>query len=231
MVRLGFIIAFALITVPVCVHAEKLSLETERDRVNYAIGVNIINNIKQQGIDIDLNLVIQGMQDEFAGKGLLLTDAELDTAILQYQSALRRSQGSKAKQTASLANLKTGETFLAANKAKKGVILLPSGLQYRIIHAGNGAIPKEQDTVQYHFRAMLLNKKEFKNTYKAGSPAVAKVSEAVIPALQQALKLMPAGSKWELFVPASLGYGEKGNVADVAPNSALIYEVELLGIQ
>lgn len=210
---------------------EQSPLKTEKERVNYAIGVFLVNNLKQQGIDFDLELVLQGMKDAGTGKALLLSDAELDRATNQYQRAVRKKQGSKAKQSANAANQKIGEAFLAANSKQEGVVQLPSGLQYKVITVGKGKIPGATDSVEFNYRAMLLNKKEFESSYKTGEPVVSKVNGEIIPALQQALAMMPVGSKWELFVPASLAYGEAGNGGDVAPNSALLYEVELLAIR
>lgn len=208
--------------------AESRELKENKDKVNYAIGVNIIGNIKQQGIDIDLDLVIQGMKDAHSGGKLLLTDDELRKAISQYHVAARqkRSQvGSKVAEE----NKHAGEAFLAENAKMEGVVVLPSGLQYKILKAGDGKKPTDTDTVECQYRGTLINGAEFDSSYRTGKPATLKMS-AVIPGWREALKLMPAGSKWQLFVPSQLAYGARGS-GRIGPNATLIFEVELLAVK
>ena len=208
--------------------AESRELKENKDKVNYAIGVNIIGNIKQQGIDIDLDLVIQGMKDAHSGGKLLLTDDELRKAISQYHVAARqkRSQvGSKVAEE----NKHAGEAFLAENAKMEGVVVLPSGLQYKILKTGDGKKPTDTDTVECQYRGTLINGAEFDSSYRTGKPATLKMS-AVIPGWREALKLMPAGSKWQLFVPSQLAYGARGS-GRIGPNATLIFEVELLAVK
>jgi FKBP-type peptidyl-prolyl cis-trans isomerase FklB len=127
-------------------------------------------------------------------------------------------------------NKKAGEAFLAQNKGKQGVVTLPSGLQYKILKAGNGKKPTENDTVECNYRGTLINGTEFDSSYRRGQPATFGVGQ-VIPGWREALQLMPVGSKWELYVPPDLAYGERGAGRDIGPNSTLVFEVELLGIQ
>jgi UDP-GlcNAc:undecaprenyl-phosphate/decaprenyl-phosphate GlcNAc-1-phosphate transferase len=204
-------------------------LKTLQDRINYAIGVNLIANFKKQGIDIDLNLVTTGMQDALAGRKLPMTDEELRQCISYYQTAARQNQ-SKAMATASNNNKKEGEAFLSENRKKDGVVTLPSGLQYRIIKAGDGKKPADDDSVACHYRGTLINGTEFDSSYKTGHPATFKVN-GVIPGWREALKLMPVGSKWQVFVPSQLAYGERGKGPSIGPNAALIFEVELIAIK
>jgi FKBP-type peptidyl-prolyl cis-trans isomerase FklB len=124
-------------------------------------------------------------------------------------------------------NQKAGEAFLAENAKKSGVVTLPSGLQYKILKAGQGAIPKDDSWVEANYRGTLLDGTEFDSSYRKGKPAVFQVKEAT-QGWREAMKLMPAGSKWQLFVPSALGYGERGAGREIGPNAALIFEVELL---
>lgn len=204
-------------------------LKTHREKVNYAIGVNLIGNFKQQGIDIDLDLVIKGMRDAFSGENLLLTDEELRKAVVQYHSEIQRRQ-SKARATSAEKNKKEGKEFLEANRQKNGVVTLPSGLQYRVVKTGKGKTPTDSDTVECHYKGTLINGTEFDSTYSKGHPAIFKVAE-VIPGWREALKLMPVDSTWQLFIPPELAYGEKGASGPIGPNATLIFEVELLAIK
>lgn len=205
------------------------TLKTDKERVNYAIGVNIISNIRQQGVDIDLDLVLKGMQDAYSGAKLPLSDEELRKAIEQYHVAVRQKRGQMTAR-ASEDNRKAGEAFLAENKKKEGVVTLPSGLQYKIIKAGDGRKPSDTDTVECNYRGTLLNGTEFDSSRRTGKPATFKVS-GVIPGWREALKLMPVGSIWQLVVPSSLAYGERGTGGTIGPNATLIFEVELVAIK
>ena len=204
-------------------------LKTPKDRINYAIGVNLIENIKKQGVDIDLNLVIKGMQDAFLGQKLLMTDEELRTCISLYQTDVRQKQ-SKAMAMATENNKKEGEAFLAENRKLEGVVTLPSGLQYRIVKAGEGSKPTDKDSVECHYRARLINGVEFDSSYRKGRPVTIKVN-SVIPGWREALMLMPAGSTWQVFIPSQLAYGERGKSPSIGPNATLIFEVELIAVK
>jgi FKBP-type peptidyl-prolyl cis-trans isomerase FklB len=127
-------------------------------------------------------------------------------------------------------NRKAGESFLAENKKKEGVVTLPSGLQYKVLKAGDGKKPTDADTVECHYRGTLINGTEFDSSYLTGQPATFKIA-GVIPGWREALKLMPVGSKWQLFVPSQLAYGARGKGGSIGPNAALIFEVELLAIK
>jgi len=205
-------------------------LKTEKDKVNYAIGVNMINVLKQQGLEIDLDLVLQGMKDAHNKGKILLSDEELRKAVEQYHVAVRQKWASNQAKTA-LDNKQEGEAFLAKNKKKEGVVTLESGLQYRVTKTGDGKKPTDNDTVVCQLQGTFLNGNEFENTILGRKPAVLKVSGA-IPGMQEALKLMPVGSKWQLFVPSALAYGERGKTGSaIGPNAMLIYEVELLAVK
>ena len=204
-------------------------LKTLQDRINYAIGVNLIGNFKKQGIDIDLNLVMKGMQDAFLGRKIPMTDEEMRTCINLYQTEIRQKQ-SKARATATEINKKEGEAFLAGNRNKEGVVTLPSGLQYRIIKASDGKKPGDEDSVECHYRGSLISGTEFDSSYRKGNPAIFKVN-GVIPGWREALKLMPVGSIWQVFVPSELAYGARGKSPSIGPNETLIFEVELIAVK
>jgi FKBP-type peptidyl-prolyl cis-trans isomerase len=210
-------------------HDESSILKTPKDQVNYAIGVSLISNFKKQGVDIDLNMVIKGMQDAHSGEKLLLSDGELQNAMLQYYAGFRQMQAKVTSMTAE-ENKKEGEVFLSENSKKEGVITLPSSLQYRIIKVGDGKKPIETDTVECHYRGTFINGNEFDNSYRTGKPETFKV-DGVIPGWKEALMLMPVGSKWQIFIPSQLAYGERGAGSVIGPNATLIFEIELLAIK
>ncbi len=208
---------------------EESTLKTQKEKINYAIGVQMIGNFKRQGMEIDLDLIMKGMRDAFAGNQLLLSDGELRKAMMIYQKqAIQRM--AKAKTADAENNKKEGDAFLAQNKGKQGVVTLPSGLQYRVIKNAEGKKPTGADTVDYNYRGTLVNGTEFDSSRHTGKPATFKVS-GVIPGLQEALKVMPVGSTWQIVVPSQLGYGQRGNGSMVGPNAVLIFEVELLAIK
>lgn len=204
-------------------------LKTQKDRMNYAIGVGLVGNFKKQGVDIDLNMVMKGMQDALAGEKLLMSDGELGRALKLYYKEARQQQTKIMDRTAE-ENKKEGEAFLAENKKKEGVVTLPSGVQYRIIQKGKGKKPTAADTVEVHYQGTLINGTEFDSSYRTGNPSIFKV-KSVIPGWQEALQRMPVGSTWQIFVPSSLAYGEKGTSGSIGPNAALIFEVKLLAIK
>jgi FKBP-type peptidyl-prolyl cis-trans isomerase FklB len=146
-----------------------------------------------------------------------------------FQAELRQRQA-VARTKAAEDNKKQGNAFLAENKTKEGVVTLPSGLQYKILKAGGGKTPTDADTVECHYRGTLLNGTEFDSSHLTGKPATIKVT-AVIPGWKEALKLMPVGSKWQLFIPPQLAYGERGAGHEIGPNATLLFEVELLAIK
>ena len=206
-----------------------LSLKTQKDKFSYALGMNLGKNLHQQAVAIDPNILARGLKDALTGGKTLLTDDEARAALTAAQAEVRAKQQEKMQQ-AGAENKKEGETFLAANKAKDGVVTLPSGLQYKILTAGTGPKPTASDTVVCNYRGTLINGTEFDSSYKRGQPATFPVG-GVIKGWTEALQLMPVGSKWQLFIPADLAYGDRGAGADIGPGATLIFEVELLSIQ
>ena len=185
-----------------------LTLKTQKEKVSYALGANLGMNLHKQSVEVDTTIVLRGLKDALAGGKLLLTDDEAKAALTQLQTDLRNKQMEKMKEAMDL-NKKAGTEFLEANKAKEGVVTLPSGLQYKILTEGTGPKPTAADTVSCNYRGTLLDGTEFDSSYKRGQPASFPVT-GVIKGWTEALQLMPVGSKWQLFVPSDLAYGDRG---------------------
>jgi len=205
-----------------------LVLETDKDKRSYAIGLNVGKSLHRDDIDIDPKILLQGLEDEINGGQVLLTDDQVKTVLTQLGMEVRQKQEEKRAALAET-NKKDGAAFLAANAAKQGVVTLPSGLQYKILTAGTGPKPTAGDMVVCNYKGTLLDDTEFDSSYKRGQPATFPVS-GVIKGWTEALQLMPVGSKWQLFVPPDLAYGERGQ-GPIGPNATLVFEVELLSIK
>jgi len=208
---------------------EKPALKDQKDKVSYSIGMDIGNNLKKQSIDIDPDILAQGIKDTFSGGKTLLTEQEFRDTLTAFQIELRAKQIERTKELAEK-NKTEGESFLAENKKKEGVITLPSGLQYKIVKEGTGETPKLEDTVTVNYRGTLIDGTEFDSSYRRGQPATFSV-KGVIAGWTEALQLMKVGSKWQLFVPSNLAYGERGAGRDIEPNATLIFDIELLSIK
>jgi FKBP-type peptidyl-prolyl cis-trans isomerase len=185
-------------------------------------------NLHKQSVPVDPAILARGLKDGLTGGKTLLTDEEAQAAITALQNDLRKQQQEKMQEAAA-ANKKEGDVFLSANKGKEGVVTLPSGLQYKILKEGTGPKPTASDSVVCNYSGTLINGTEFDSSYKRGQPATFPIS-GVIKGWTEALQLMPVESKWQLFVPSDLAYGESGRPG-IEPNSTLIFEVELLSIQ
>lgn len=209
------------------------ALTTQKDKFSYALGMNIGSNIggnlKKQSVEVDSNLVAQGLKDALSGGKTRLTEEEAKAVLTERQNEVRKEQQEKM-QAASAKNKTEGEAFLVANKSKEGVVTLPSGLQYKILTAGTGPKPAATDSVVCNYRGTLINGTEFDSSYKRGQPATFGVGQ-VIKGWTEALQLMSVGSKWQIYVPSGLAYGERGAGAEIGPNATLIFEIELLSIQ
>jgi FKBP-type peptidyl-prolyl cis-trans isomerase len=205
----------------------EVKLTNNTDSVSYALGVLIGENNKQQmksapGVDqLNKEIILAAFEKAFSGDSVQIKPEKANAAIQAFFAKVSKGEGEK--------NLKAGEEFLASNKAKAGVVTLPSGLQYEIIKAGTGPKPKPEDEVKCHYHGTTIDGKVFDSSVDRGEPAVFPVNR-VIPGWTEALQLMPVGSKWKLFIPAALAYGERGAGQDIKPNSTLIFEVELLEI-
>ena len=205
------------------------TLKTSKEKFSYALGMNWGSNLRKQSVEVDPNLVAQGLKAALAGGKTLLTQEQAKAALTEAQNAIQKKH-QETMQVAGEANKKEGDAFLAANKSKEGVVALPSGLQYKIMKAGTGPKPTASDSVVCNYRGTLINGTEFDSSYKRGQPATFPVG-GVIKGWTEALQLMPVGSKWQLFIPGSLAYGERGAGGDIGPNATLIFEVELMSIQ
>ena len=193
----------------------------EISRVSYALGVNIGNGLKSQGVDIDTESFSKAIKTIQAGGPTLITKEEAQPILQTFFKEMQVKRGAK--------NKTEGEAFLASNKTKSGVTTLPDGLQYTVITAGTGPLPTASDKVTVNYAGTLIDGTEFDSSYKRGQPTPFGVT-GVIPGWTEALQKMPVGSKWKLFIPSDLAYGEPGRPG-IPPNSTLIFEVELVSIQ
>ncbi len=201
---------------------EKAQLKTQKDSVSYAIGHDIAKNLKKQSFDIDPDVLAKGLKDVMTSAKPALDDTQSQAAIMSYQKHMMDAEGQK--------NKTAGDAFLAENKKKDGVITLPSGLQYKVEKMGTGKKPKAEETVSVHYIGKLIDGTEFDNSYKRGEPATFPCS-GVVKGWTEALQLMPVGSKWTLYLPPDLAYGDRGAGQVIPPNATLIFEVELLSIK
>ena len=208
---------------------EAPALKTQKERMSYGIGADVARNLQRFGFDLDLDVLIQAMRDVYSGGKLLMSEEDLRAAKSAYQLELKEKQAAAGRKTAE-ENRQAGAAFLAENKGREGVVTLPSGLQYKILKAGDGKTPTDADTVECHYRGTLLDGAEFDNSYSQGRPAKFTLRRGIIDGWREALKLMPVGSKWQLFVPPHLAYGEQGSGRDIGPNATLVYELELLKV-
>jgi FKBP-type peptidyl-prolyl cis-trans isomerase FklB len=211
--------------------AKPVTLDTDKDKQSYAIGLNIGKSMKKDGVDVNSELLAKGIRDAVSGATPLLTDEQVGTVLNQLQVEVRKHQ-QEAFDAAKQKNKEEGDAFLAANKSKPDVVTLPSGLQYKVIQNGDGPKPTAADTVVCNYRGTLVNGTEFDSSYKSGKPATFPVSR-VIKGWTEALQLMPVGSKWQLYVPPTLAYGDRGtpNGGPIGPEETLIFDVELVSIQ
>jgi FKBP-type peptidyl-prolyl cis-trans isomerase FklB len=220
----------ALLLLPTALFAQqKENLQTMKGKVSYSIGLDIGRNMKRQSIQVDVDLLMRGVKDGLSDAKPAISDSVMQVTMAAWQKEMM-AKSTDMQKKAGEKNKKEGDTFLAENKKKAGVVTLPSGLQYKILKDGTGPTPKATDTVVTQYRGTLINGKEFDSSYKRNQPAIFPCNQ-VIAGWTEALQKMRVGSKWQLFVPSNLGYGENGAGGDIGPNATLIFEVELVDIK
>lgn len=207
----------------------KPNLETDKDKISYTFGSNIGHQFVHQEIEVNPEVFYQGFTDQISGKPSAMTEEEKQAIFNKFQQA-QMQKAQKKMAEVSEKNKKDSEHFLSNNQGKDGVLTLPSGLQYQVISQGKGTPPGPTDTVTVNYKGELIDGTEFDSSYKRNKPATFQV-DGVIPGWTEALQLMTPGSKWKLFIPPHLGYGENGAGPVIGPNSALIFEVELLSVK
>ncbi len=203
-------------------------LESEKDKVSYMLGMDLGNSLRQFSDDVDMDIVIQAMRAVLSGSDLAMSSEEARTVKQEFFKKMKeKKEHEKTAQSAK--NRAEGEKFLAENKNREGVMVTDSGLQYEVLTAGTGAKPAETERVKVHYRGTLIDGTEFDSSYKRGQPATFNLN-GVIKGWTEALQLMPAGSKYKLYIPSELAYGSRGTQGPIGPDSTLIFEVELIEI-
>jgi FKBP-type peptidyl-prolyl cis-trans isomerase FklB len=222
------LIFFAIILLcSFCRAEEKIPLQDQKTRDSYSLGYDFGGNLKRQGVEIDVDVLLSAVREGLEGKTPAMSSEEIRDTILQLRRKLIILQDKRYRELAAK-NLEEGKAFLEANKAKEGVRILPSGLQYKVLQEGDGPIPKVTDTVTINYRGTLIDGKEFDSSYALGKPMTTHVF-GVIDGWTEALQLMKVGSKWQIFVPPDLAYGDR-QYNRIPPNSTLIFELELINI-
>jgi FKBP-type peptidyl-prolyl cis-trans isomerase len=217
----------AAVVLSVAVNAQD-ELQTEDQKFSYMLGVSAGRYIQRLGLNVDVDIFNKAIQDVMGDKELMMTPEQLsetNAALQQKMQAQAQSQQQEAGET----NRKEGEAFLAENKSKEGVKITESGLQYEVLSEGEGDKPGATDTVTVHYRGTLLDGTEFDSSYSRGEPATFALNQ-VIPGWTEGLQLMTPGSKYKLYIPSELAYGERGAGNQIGPNSTLVFEVELMEV-
>ena len=213
----------------ICYAGEKLELKDQKDKESYSLGYQFGQYLKAQSVEINLDVYISGIRDSLGGKDSLMSQEETRTTLSDLQKRIAAVRQKELKEKAEK-NLSESKAFLAENGKKEGIKTLLSGLQYKVLAEGYGKMPKAEDTVTVHYKGTLIDGKEFDASYKRGQPATFKVN-GVIKGWSEALQLMKEGSKWQLYIPPDLAYGERAMGPQIPPNSALIFEVELISVK
>ena len=221
-VGLGLLLSF-------CTPEKKMELKNDKAKESYSVGYQFGQNLKKMEADLDAEVLAAAIRDGLSGKESRLSDEEMRAALTNLREKTVAAMQASMKEQAQK-NLTEGEKFLAENKTKEGVKTTDSGLQYKVLEEGEGPSPKAGDTVTVHYRGTLVDGTEFDSSYQRGEPATFPL-KGVIPGWTEALQLMKKGSKWVLFIPSDLAYGERGAGNRIPPNSTLIFEVELISFQ
>lgn len=202
--------------------ADEATLKTDEEKFSYAIGYQIAESVKRQGLEVDVDALVQAIRDDLTGTPLKISQPEMQAAVVAYQQQKFQELSEK--------NEKAGKKYLAANKKKQGVVELASGLQYKVVEKGKGDKPASSDTVTVHYRGTLIDGTEFDSSYARGEPATFQIA-TIIQGWQEALVLMSEGAKWQVFIPPALAYGSGGAGQSIGPNETLVFEIELVSIE
>lgn len=202
--------------------------ETLHDKASYSIGINLGENLRTQEVPVNLDYLLQGLRDGVGGTAALLTDDEVRATLQEFQKEMVAMQQEK-QAAAAVKNKTEAEEFLAKNKTKAGVVTTASGLQYEVLTEGSGPKPTPDDRVTVNYKGTLLDGTQFDSSYDRGQPATFPVT-GVIPGWIEAMQLMPVGSKYKLYIPPDLAYGERGAGNKIGPGALLVFEIELLAI-
>jgi FKBP-type peptidyl-prolyl cis-trans isomerase FklB len=218
---IGFLFTF-------CFAAEKPELKDQKDKESYSLGYQFGQSLKAQGLEINLEVYTSGIKDALGGTKPRLSQEEIQKTVSEIQQRVVAARQKELKEKAEK-NLSEGKAFLEENKKKEGVKTLPSGLQYKILAEGSGKTPKAADNVTVNYKGTFIDGTEFDSSYKRGKPATFQVDK-VVKGWTEALQLMKEGSKWQIFIPPELGYGDRSG-GPIPPNSTLIFEVELIWVK
>jgi len=208
---------------------DKSPLKDQKEKASYSIGLELGNSLKKGKMDVNTDILVKGLKDGLSGAKPLLTEEQVKETMTALQKEMMEKQQAAQKELGEK-NAAEGEKFLAENKKKDGVKTTASGLQYKVIKEGTGSPPKETDTVVTNYKGTTLDGTEFDSSYKRNEPATFPVNR-VIKGWTEALQLMKPGSKYQLFIPSALAYGERAVGKDIGPNSTLIFDVELISIK
>ena len=223
------VVAWIVLAAGVVWGADNLTLSTEKEKTSYAMGAQMGRDMRRYQMNLDPDAVAKGFRDAYQGGRLLLSDQEISQIMADAEKQMAARSAEVMKEDAEK-NMQEGAAFLDRNKTKEGVRTLPDGLQYKVIKAGTGPVPKPTDRVVVNYRGTFVDGTEFDSSYRRGQPAVVPVT-GVIRGWSEALQLMRVGSKWQLFIPPRLAYGPQGAPPAIGPNETLIFELEVLAIQ
>jgi FKBP-type peptidyl-prolyl cis-trans isomerase FklB len=213
----------------ICLAGETPALKDEKEKISYSIGYQIGGDFKRQGVELAPDLLVKGIQDAAGGAEPRVPPQEMRKTLVELKRKVEADERKRRRENAGKHRAE-GEAFLAANGKKEGVVTLPSGLQYKVLTGGKGTSPNPTDNVTVRYRGTLIDGTEFDSSYKRNAPVTFGV-DRVIPGWKEALPMMMEGAKWQLFVPAKLGYGDRGAGPLIPPDSTLIFEVELISVQ
>jgi FKBP-type peptidyl-prolyl cis-trans isomerase FklB len=199
-------------------------IKTDKQKLSYALGIYFSQGVSQQNIEMDIPAFLQAVEDVLNKSDLKLGEADMQQVLTTYQQKIVKERGVIAD-----SNKTSGEKFLSENKQKDGVVTLPSGLQYKIVKQGDGPKPKNDSNIKVHYHGTHIDGKVFDSSYDRGEPISLSLNQ-VIKGWQEALPLMSVGSKFKIYVPSELAYGDRGAGNSIGPNETLIFDIELLGI-